>query len=151
MAWIIALLSLIAGYFLILAAIIWFGCKAKIDGDRWILILIFKNAEAAAEAVMWDLFRLKSWDYQGLNFMVIDDKSEDDTWSILKKMRHKYPFLLVSASPGKRLEQIIKCQGEKVRILRINGGECPKLVRKRIISLLNHSDFDEESFFKKYS
>mgnify|MGYP000844588324 CR=1 FL=1 len=77
MPWGIALLSVIVGYFLILVAMVWSACKAKIEGDRLILILIFKNAGASVEAVMWDLFRLKSWDYQGLSFMVIDDKSDD--------------------------------------------------------------------------
>jgi hypothetical protein len=84
MPWIIALLSLIVGYFLILGALAWSAYKAKIEGDRMVLILIFKNAQVLVEAVMWDLFRLKSWYYQNVSIMVIDDKSDDDTFTSSK-------------------------------------------------------------------
>jgi len=151
MPWLIALISLVTGYFLILAAMVWSAYRTKIDGDRPVLVLIFKNAEASAEAVMWDLFRLKSWDYLGLSFLVIDDNSDDDTLLILKKMRKKYPFLLISAPCGKRFQLMLQGQGKKVRVLHVTGSECPRLVRKRMLYLLKHSCDDRESHLRKYS
>jgi len=151
MPWIIALLSLIAGYFLVLGVMIWLKCKAKIDGSKLILVLVFKNAGATAEAVMWDLFRLQSWHYQELDFMVIDDKSEDDTLQILRILRRSYPFVLISTAFSRKFEQLIQTQGEKVRVLHITGPECPKLVRKKIICLLNRYDHEGEPALRKYS
>ncbi|MGI6685704.1 MAG: hypothetical protein ACOX47_09605 [Bacillota bacterium] len=154
MPWVIALLSFIAGYFLILAALVWSACQAKIEGDRLILILIFKDAEASVEAVMWDLFRLKSWNYQGLNFLVIDDKSQDDTLPILKKMRKRYPFILISTSYRKKVEQVIEGQGRRMRVLKVTGSECPRLVRKKILFLLNqldHCPAEGDPPLRKYS
>lgn len=137
MSWIIVLLSLIAGYFLSLAGTVCLKWKANLAGKKIILILIFRNSEESVEAIMWDLLRLKSWNYQDLSFMVIDDKSYDDTLLVLKNLRKRHSFLLISDSLGKRFERIMKLQGKKVLFLTINGSESPRLVRKRIVFLLN--------------
>jgi len=137
MLWVIALLSLIAGHFLVLAGTIWVKWKENLAGKKTILILIFRNSGESVEAIMWDLFRLKSWNYQGLSFLVTDDKSDDDTLPVLKTLQKKHPFLLVNSSLVKRFERIMRLQGKKVLVLNITGPESPRLVRKRIVYLLN--------------
>lgn len=149
MLWMIALL--VFGYFFILAASVWLNSKAALKGKKTILILVLKNCAETAEAIMWDLFRLKSWNYRDLSFLVIDDKSEDDTLCILQTLRRDYPFLLISASLGKRYERIKKLQGEKVRVLKVDGTQSPRLVRKKIIFLLNQYEHETELPLRKYS
>ncbi|ATW25936.1 glycosyltransferase family A protein [Candidatus Formimonas warabiya] len=145
-----AFLSVLAGYGIILAVAGWFMCKAKLAGKKNILILILKNSADSVEYIMWDVFRLQSWNYRDFSFMVIDDKSEDDTLSILKAIRERHPFVLVSASVGKRFERMKRWQGENVRVLSVVGPEPPRLVRKRMVVLLNEcrlgSEFQERSF-----
>ncbi|MEL7568827.1 MAG: hypothetical protein AAGU27_28715 [Dehalobacterium sp.] len=137
MLWIIALLALIAGYFSVLAGTILIKWKENFAGKKMILILIFRNSEESVEAIMWDLFRLKSWNYQGLSFLVTDDKSYDDTLQVLKALQKKHPFLLVKYSLVKRFERIMRLQGKEVMVLNINGPESPRLVRRRIVCQIN--------------
>ena len=134
-----------------MGALAWSAYKAKIEGDRMVLILIFKNAQVLVEAVMWDLFRLKSWYYQNVSIMVIDDKSDDDTFYILKKLQKRFSFILISASMGKSLEQILNRHGNNVGVISISGADNPRLVRKKIFLLLNRCYYEEEPPLRKYS
>lgn len=151
MSWIIPLLILVIGYFIGLLGAAWVKGKRNIREKRAVLIMVFRNSGKSAEAIIWDLFRLKSWRYHDLNFIVVDDKSDDDTLLILKALQKKHPFILINSTEEKSFDQIMGYYGKGVPVLRVDGAESPSAVRKKIIFLLNQYYQETELFKRKYS
>lgn len=144
MSWLYTLLAVLTGYFILIMLNIFLLVKSKLAGNKVTLLLLVKNAERLAEAVVWDLFRLKSWSNYNFDFIVIDCGSQDDTRTILNLLRRRHPFQLITipAFTPRRSPGVLSSSNIKTVV--ITGMDSPRMVRKEILFILNRSCYGEK-------
>lgn len=144
MSWLSTLLAALAGYFVLLMLYIFLMVKSGFAGNKVTLILMIKDAGRLAEAVVWDLFRLKSWSNYNFDFIIVDCGSQDDTRTILNLLRRRHPFPLITIPAGilSRPPEVLVRPNMKTVV--VTGMDSPRIIRKKILVILNRSCYEEK-------
>lgn len=139
MSWLCTLLAAMAGYFILIMLYILLLVKSKLAGNKVTLLLLVKDAERLVEAIVWDLFRLKSWSNYNFDFIVVECGSQDDTRTILNVLRRRHPFPLITIPAGIPRRPPGVLTRPNVKTVVVTGMDSPKMVRKKILFILNRS------------
>jgi len=150
MTWLSTLITVLVGYFFLLARSVWCLCRSKARTGKTTLVLTVKGGADFLEALMWDVFRLQSWENYHFDLLVIDSSPGAETSLILKSLRRKHYFSLIKFPSGAPFRLgYYQTEYQKVKTYEITGREPLQAARRKIITLLH--DRQEDDYYARSS
>jgi hypothetical protein len=140
MSWLFSAITFLAGYIVFLLRTVCHMWRMKKKSHKLCIIVRFKGGADIVEAVLWDLFRLQSWDNYDFDLLVIDGCFNKEVSLILKILHRKYHFVLVklTSCPASWFGGRDGYLG--IRLLEVTGEESLRVIRRKLIAILNESD-----------